>query len=158
MHSYALQALVLLGHGLVARADTTTTIDPDTNWGTWEGWGTSLAWWAAAFGTRDDLANLFFTTDSVTYSGTSVPGLGLNIVRYNAGASSWNTYDGDTMVVSPDMIASRQIDGYWLNWASTDPTSSSWSWSVDANQREMLQKAADRDATVFELFSNSPMW
>jgi galactan endo-1,6-beta-galactosidase len=150
--------LVLLGHSLVITADTTTTINPDTNWGTWEGWGTSLAWWAAAFGTRDDLANIFFTTSSVTYNGASVPGLGLNIVRYNAGACSWNTIDGDSMVVSPDMIASRQVDGYWVDWTSTDPTSSSWDWTVDANQREMLQKAADKGATVFELFSNSPMW
>lgn len=27
-----------------ARADSTITVDPATNYGTWEGWGTSLAW------------------------------------------------------------------------------------------------------------------
>jgi galactan endo-1,6-beta-galactosidase len=33
-----------------AAGDTTTTIDPTSNWGTWEGWGTSLAWWAKEYG------------------------------------------------------------------------------------------------------------
>lgn len=33
-------------------AQTVTTINPTTNWGTWDGWGTSLAWWAKAFGNR----------------------------------------------------------------------------------------------------------
>lgn len=150
--------LVLLSQTFSARADTTTTINPGTDWGTWEGWGTSLAWWAAAFGTRDDLANMFFTTDSVTYNGASVPGLGLNIVRYNAGACSWNSIDGQTMVESVNMIPSRQIEGFWVNWDSTDPSTSSWDWSVDSNQRTMMQKAASRGADTFELFSNSPMW
>ncbi|KAF5011440.1 hypothetical protein FDECE_2460 [Fusarium decemcellulare] len=62
------------------------------------------------------------------------------------------------MVVSPNMILSRQIEGHWLNWDSSDPASSSWSWGVDSNQRNMMWKARDRGANRFELFSNSPMW
>ncbi|KAH8664428.1 glycoside hydrolase superfamily [Xylariales sp. PMI_506] len=138
--------------------DVTTTINAKSNWGTWEGWGTSLAWWAKAFGNRDDLADLFFTADTTTLNGQSLPGLQLNIVRYNAGASSWNTYDGDTMVESANILASRQMEGFWQDWASTDPTSSSWNWTADANQRAMLLKAKANGATIFELFSNSPMW
>ncbi|KAJ6441343.1 Dimethylglycine oxidase [Purpureocillium lavendulum] len=65
--------------------------------------------------------------------------LGFNIVRYNAGASSYNTYNGTRMVPK-------------------DPSSSSWDWIVDANQRAMRQKAKEREADTFELFSNSPMW
>ncbi|KAJ5459938.1 uncharacterized protein N7458_001490 [Penicillium daleae] len=141
-----------------AAADLTTTISPTTNWGTWEGFGVSLAWWAKAFGTRSDLADIFFSTKSTTYNGQSVPGIGLTIARYNAGASSTNSINGTTMVVSPDMIASRQVDSYWLDWASSSPSSSSWSWSVDANQRNMLSMAKARGATTFELFSNSPTW
>ncbi|KAJ3545204.1 hypothetical protein NM208_g2630 [Fusarium decemcellulare] len=139
-------------------ADTTTTIDAGSNRGTWEGWGTSLAWWARKFGTRDDLADIFFTTKSTQFSGKSLPGLGFNIVRHNAGACSWNTIGSDKMVVSPNMILSRQIEGHWLNWDSSDPASSSWSWGVDSNQRNMMWKARDRGANRFELFSNSPMW
>lgn len=149
---YALSKYPLVG------ADTTTIINPTSDWGTWEGWGVSLAWWAKAFGDRDDLADTFFTFDTIAVGNQNLPGLGLNIVRYNAGASSWNTYSGETMVVSPDMIASRQMDGYWLNWASTDPSTTSWSWDVDSNQRNALLNARKRGANIFELFSNSPMW
>lgn len=159
MSSLELFALIFaIINSLLATADETTTINSSTDWGTWEGWGVSLAWWAKAFGTNDDLADIFFSTDTVTWDNQSLPGLGLNIARYNAGACSWNTYDNATMVVSPDMILSRQMDGYWLNWASTDSSSSSWSWDVDANQRAMLLKAQNNGANIFELFSNSPMW
>ena len=139
-------------------ADMTTTIDSASNWGTWEGWGVSLAWWASAFGERDDLADIFFTLDTTVLNNQILPGLGFNIVRYNAGACSWNNISGDVMVVSPDIIPSRQMDGYWLDWDSTDPSSTSWNWYVDSNQRNMLWLARDRGVDIFELFSNSPMW
>lgn len=141
-----------------ARADTTLSLDPSTTWGTWEGWGVSLAWWAKAFGNRDDLATVFFSLNSQTIDGQTLPGLGFNIARYNAGACSNNTYDGDSMVVSSNIKPSRQMDSFWLDWGSSDPTSSSWNWDADANQRAMLQKAKANGANIFELFSNSPVW
>lgn len=141
-----------------AQADYSTTVNPATAWGTWQGWGTSLCWWGKAYGDRDDFADIFFTTKSVSYNGTSLPGLGLNIVRYNAGACSTNSINGDSMVVSPNIQPSRQMDGFWLNWFSSDPSSSSWDWTVDANQRSLLAKAKARGVNYFELFSNSPMW
>ncbi|HEU5109054.1 MAG TPA: hypothetical protein VFT95_10945, partial [Micromonosporaceae bacterium] len=49
-----------------ARADQTVLVDPVADFGRWEGWGTSLAWWANVFGDRDDLADLWFTTRTVT--------------------------------------------------------------------------------------------
>ena len=58
----------LLGSALAtgtARADATIAINPGTEYGSWEGWGTSLAWWANVFGARDDFADIFFTTKSV---------------------------------------------------------------------------------------------
>ena len=45
-----------------------------------ERWLKSLA---KAFGHRDDIADAIFTMKSVTIAGETVPGLGLNIVRYN---------------------------------------------------------------------------
>lgn len=143
---------------VLAAAEETWTINASSDWGTWEGWGVSLAWWAKAFGSRDDLADIFFSLDSTTFNSQSLPGLGFNIARYNAGACSNNTYSGATMVESPSIGASRQIDGYWWDWASSDPTSTSWHWSVDANQRAMLTKAVANGANHLELFSNSPMW
>lgn len=155
----AASLLVLAGSlAEVAVADETWTINASSDWGTWEGWGVSLAWWAAAFGTRSDLADIFFSLDSTTFNSQSLPGLGFNIARYNAGACSNNTYDGTSMVESPAVIASRQVDGYWWDWASSDPTSSSWHWDIDANQRAMLNMAVANGANHLELFSNSPMW
>ncbi|KAI0506516.1 glycoside hydrolase superfamily [Xylaria bambusicola] len=141
-----------------ALADITTTIVASSNYGVWEGWGTSLAWWAAAFGDRDDLANAVFSLNSVSLNGVTLPGLGMNIVRYNAGASSSNSVNGEGMIKSPSIIPSRLIDGYWIDWTSSDPASSSWLWSQDAKQRSMMQKAKNLGANLFELFSNSPMW
>ncbi|KAL2109853.1 hypothetical protein VUR80DRAFT_1899 [Thermomyces stellatus] len=159
MYSHILVALaVSLASGPLASADTTIAIDAASDRGTWEGWGTSLAWWAAAFGDRDDLADIFFTLNDTEFRGQTLPGLGFNIARHNAGACSWNEIDGESMIVSPNMIPSRQIEGHWLDWKSDDPSSSSWDWSVDAKQREMLIKARDRGANRLELFSNSPMW
>jgi O-Glycosyl hydrolase family 30 len=141
----------------IAAADATVVIRPGADFGAWEGWGTSLAWWANVFGNRDDLADLFFTTASVTYNGTALPGLGLNIARYNLGACSANAVDGERMVKSPNIPAFKQIEGFWQDWSSTDPTSSAWNWNADPRQRAALVKATQRGA-VSELFANSPMW
>ncbi len=141
-----------------AHADYSTTIRPRTTWGTWEGWGVSLCWWANVFGNRDDLANIVFTTNTTSWSGSNLPGLGMNIARYNAGACTTNAIGNDTMQASPNIPAFRQMQGYWLDWFSTEPTSSSWNWAADSRQRTMLLKAKARGANLFELFSNSPMW
>jgi galactan endo-1,6-beta-galactosidase len=142
----------------VARADYTTVINPQTTWGTWEGWGASLCWWANVFGTRNDLADLVFTTNYVTLNGQSLPGLGLNIARYNAGGCNTNLISGSSIQFSANMPDFKKIYGYWLNWLSSDPASANWDWSGDANQRTLLQKAKARGANLLELFSNSPMW
>jgi len=136
----------------------TITIDPAVTHGVWEGWGTSLAWWANVFGARDDIADLFFTTRDVVIDGVTLPALGMNIARYNAGACSWNEIDGKKMVVSKHIPPHRQMEGFWLDGKNADPNSASWNWSVDAKQRDMLLKARKRGANRFELFSNSPMW
>ncbi|MBM2620269.1 hypothetical protein JIG36_32620 [Actinoplanes sp. LDG1-06] len=140
-----------------ARADATITVDPAADYGVWQGWGTSLAWWANVFGDRDDFADLFFTTRTVTYNGVARPGLGLTIARYNLGASSWNDVGGERMVASPNIPRFKQIEGFWQDWRNTDPASTAWNWNADAKQRAALIKATQRGA-VSELFANSPMW
>lgn len=140
-----------------ARADATIAVNPGTTYGKWEGWGTSLAWWAKEFGARDDFADIFFTTKSVSYDGRTLPGLGLNIARYNLGAGSWNSVGGESMVASPNIPGFKQIEGFWQDWNNEDPTSSAWKWTADSTQRAMLTKAVARGATT-ELFANSPMW
>ncbi|WP_207916464.1 hypothetical protein [Micromonospora sp. KC723] len=140
-----------------ANADATVTINPSADYGAWEGWGTSLAWWANVFGDRDDFADIFFTTRSVSYRGAMLPGLGLNIARYNLGACSWNSVNGAQMVASPNIPRFKQIGGFWQDWRNEDSTSSAWNWNTDAKQRAALVKATQRGA-ISELFANSPMW
>jgi hypothetical protein len=140
-----------------ARADSTVTVDPTVDFGQWDGWGTSLAWWATVFGDRDDLADLWFTTATVTYQGIPLPGLGLNIARYNLGACGFNAVQGQRMVASPNIPRFKQIEGFWQDWTNADPASAAWNWSVDAKQRAALTKATQRGA-MSELFANSPMW
>lgn len=132
--------------------------DPAAPSRVWDGWGVSLAWWGKVYGDRDDLADAVFSTRTVEISGDQLPGLGLNIARYNAGASAWREFDGRKMVESKTILPFRQIEAFWLDPRSADPESPSWDWNVDANQRAMLLKARDRGANRFELFSNSPPW
>ncbi|MFI5898379.1 hypothetical protein ACIA5D_50740 [Actinoplanes sp. NPDC051513] len=42
------------------------------------------------FGGNDTLADLLYTRENVLYGGASYPGLGLNVVRYNVGACTYN--------------------------------------------------------------------
>ncbi|KKA27339.1 hypothetical protein TD95_002291 [Thielaviopsis punctulata] len=152
-----LSAVLAAGIPLVA-ADTNLKVDTSLTYGTWEGWGTSLAWWAATFGDRDDLADIFFTTKNTTFNGQTLPGLGLTIARYNAGACSYNEVDGARINLTSHMNPTRAMDGFWIDPSSNDITSNSFNWTTDANQRAMLTKAIDRGVTHAELFSNSPMW
>jgi galactan endo-1,6-beta-galactosidase len=128
-----------------------------TNWGMWQGWGCSLCWWANVFGTRADLADIVFTTNYTTLNGVNLPGLGMNIARYNAGGCSTNSVNGQSMVASPNIPWWKQIQGFWLNPSSSDPATTNWNWNFDANQRDMMLMAQARGASI-QLFSNSPMW
>ncbi|MFL6073091.1 MAG: hypothetical protein ACJ73S_06795, partial [Mycobacteriales bacterium] len=98
-----------------------------TDYGAWEGWGASLSWWAGAFGDDDTLADLFFTRGDVPYGGRVLPGLGLNLARYEIGACTWQPAGSQQarMVASPNIWRVRQTEGYWLDWNSADPGSPS---------------------------------
>lgn len=130
----------------------------------WEGWGTSLCWFANVFGDRADVADLLFTlnTSVSTVANSALPALGLNIARYNIGGTASNVINDSSKAVSikasSDMPAFKAIELYWLDWFSTDPTSSSWNWAADAKQRALLLAAKARGANVLEAFSNSPPW
>ena len=162
-------AAALMGGAAIqaeARADYTTTINPATNWGAWQGWGSSLAWWANRFGSRDDMADVLYTLNTVLFTGNqgtqSLPGLGLNVARYNVGGTgvySINVGGATHRPNNPSSLpAFKEMQTYWLDWASSSPASASWDWRADPNQRNMMWKARDRGANIFELFSNSPPW
>jgi galactan endo-1,6-beta-galactosidase len=128
------------------------TFDLTQDLGTWEGWGSSLAWWGRAVGgtqNADYYADLIYSTKETD----GLPGIGLNIVRYNVGGGGINQPQENK---GPKLQWQMDIPGYWTNPNTRDPQN--WSWSVDENQRAMIRKARDRGANVFEMFSDSPMW
>ena len=115
-----------------------------TNNAQWEGWGTSLCWWANRIGYNktltDKAATLFFDKDN---------GLGLNIMRYNIGG-------GD----DPDHHHITRTDSDVPGWLVYDAATGEYSYDYQADscQLNVLQasaKAAGQDAYI-EVFSNSP--
>ena len=151
-----------------APAATTVVVNAGASFGAFDGFGVSLAWSGNVFGGRADLADALFTLNaSVDFGAFAVPALGLQLARYNVGGSSRNS---DPPVVvpgwgaapvawrpSPNMPAWKAIESFWLDPNSTDPTSASWDWTRDANQRAQLAAALARGARA-QIFSNSPPW
>ncbi|MDH4391462.1 MAG: RICIN domain-containing protein [Aquabacterium sp.] len=154
--------LALAGAALPAHADTTVRIDPSDQRGAWEGFGASLSWWAHAVGGsthESTYNNLFFGTAPVQFRGATVPGLGMNIARYNIGGGGLTTDNiGGIRDQRPSIMPwHKDIDGFWRDWYSNDPNSASYDWTRDGRQRSVLSALAARGVTV-EFFSNAPMW
>ena len=111
------------------------------NGGVFEGWGTSLCWWANRVGYSNSLAqqaaDAFF----------GPKGLRLNIARFNIGG-------GD----DPSHVHIRRTDSNMPGYTVWNGSSARYDWTRDANQRNVLLraiKACGRDMIV-EMFSNSP--
>ncbi len=114
-----------------------------TNNGKFQGWGTSLCWWAHRVGYSPVLteksAELFFSDE----------GLNLNIMRYNIGGGDDPTH---THITRTDSA----VPG-WLYY-DKDSDTYSYKYDADANQLNVLKacyEASGKDAYV-EVFSNSP--
>lgn len=113
-----------------------------TNGGSFEGWGTSLCWWANRLGYSDSLAqqsaDLFFGDE----------GLDLNIMRYNIGGGDDPAHDHI-----------KRTDSAVPGWLVIDENGEYvYDYTADANQLNVLRRAAEasgEDAWV-EVFSNSP--
>jgi O-glycosyl hydrolase len=98
-----------------------------------EGWGTSLCWWAHVVGGY---------TNREAYADLAFKELGLNIVRYNIGG-------GENPARSNTMEFRARIPGF-------QPEPGKWDWNADANQRWMLRAAVARGANHVVAFANSP--
>ena len=129
------------------RIDTAIKVNPDkaimTNGGVFEGWGTSLCWWANRLGYSDTLAQL--AADAVF----GPDGLHLNIMRYNIGGGDHPDHHHITRTDSA-------VPG-WLDWDES-AQAYAYDYTADANQLNTMQRAvraAGKDALV-EVFSNSP--
>ncbi|MGP4047938.1 RICIN domain-containing protein [Streptomyces sp. 2A115] len=139
-----------------AAAASSVTVQPDPSYKheRFEGWGTSLVWFANATGDypkeiREKLADLLFGDD----------GLALNIARYNIGG-------GNAPDVKDYLRAGGAVEGWWKAPAGTTREDTDW-WSAedkadwnpnaDATQRWWVDRIK-KDITHWETFSNSPPW
>lgn len=114
-----------------------------TNNGRFQGWGTSLCWWAHRVGyspvLTENAARLFFGDE----------GLDLNIMRYNIGG-------GDDPAHTHIKRTDSMIPG-WLKYdKSTDKLI--YDYNADKNQLTVLKACYDcsGDDAFVEVFSNSP--
>ncbi len=134
------------------------TLDPAKgspfNNGVFEGWGTSLCWWANRVGYSDKL-----TDAAVDAFFDQTKGLKLNIVRYNIGGgddpdhrhitrSDSNMPGFAQPYLSPDGRIIVDDDGIAIY---------RYEWDRDKNQMNVLTKICKRNPdTLVEVFSNSP--
>ncbi len=111
------------------------------NDGIFEGWGTSLCWWANRVGYSDLLAE---QTAELFYGDS---GLRMNIARFNIGGGDDPSHDHITRTDS-------NMPGYTVY----NNGNITYNWNADANQRNVLFKsiAACKEDLIVEMFSNSP--
>jgi galactan endo-1,6-beta-galactosidase len=156
---FALLSLASLTHP--AMPDYSIVVNKSDLRGTWEGWGCSICWWGKGVGSsayQDKYADVLFTQKTISLLDQNVPGLGLSIARYNVGGGgNGDIIDGAKENVPSTLPWFKDIDGYWVNWFKAAPSSSSFDWFRDSNQRNVLWAARDRGAAI-EFFANAPMW
>ena len=140
--------IFVTGNGITvlpAAAATNVTLSPsdryEINGGVFEGWGSSLCWWANRVGYSDSLAqkcaDLFYGED----------GLHLNIARFNIGGGDDPTHHHITRTDS-------NMPGYTV-YQNGQVT---YDWNADANQQNVLRRCIEAagDDMIVEMFSNSP--
>ena len=123
---------------IAATGTTLVKVDPGLRHQTFEGWGTSLCWWANHVGGWSASARNA-VADAVT---DPVNGLGYNVFRYNIGGGENPAHE--------HMGQYHEIAGF-------EPAAGTWNWDADANQRAILQRvAASGKDVILEAFANSP--
>ena len=134
---FLLIAVVLLVGVTPVRADYTATVNPNSVIVTdFQGWGTSLCWWATVIGgysNRSNYMDLLFNT------------LKFNIVRYNIGGGQ------NPAIYYPNQAYYTVMQGF-------EPSPGVWNWNADTNQRWVLKAAEARGANLVDAFANSPPW
>lgn len=141
--SVLLVLVCMTGHAESIKVAVSMDNAIQTNGGRWEGWGTSLCWWANRIGYNETLtaksADLFFDAQK---------GLGLNIMRYNVGGGDDPTHHHIT-----------RTDSDVPGWMYIDADGQrQYDYTADARQLNVVKaamKAAGQDAYL-EIFSNSP--
>ena len=136
----AVYALAARGNGEVVTLDPSNALT--FNNGEFEGWGTSLCWWANRVGYDETLTNkaaeLFYSDN----------GLSLDIARYNVGGGDDPSHDHITR-------SDSKIPGYATGYDENGNII--YDWTADSNQRNVALAVQRANPDIyFEGFSNSP--
>ena len=127
-----------------AHAQTKVVVDPGKKYQVFEGWGTSLCWWAVKAGAWSE------TNRSKLLGAIADPdtGLGYTIFRYNIGGGD---QPGHNHLTKGD--GGANVPGY-------KPTEKGdFDWTADPYQRTIAIELSKRvKDPIFEAFSNSPPW
>lgn len=120
---------------------TKVQVDPGEPHQAFEGWGTSLCWWAHDLGGWRDGA-LDTLTTLVADTGR---GLGMTIFRYNIGGGEQPGHN--------HLRADADVPG----WKPTE--TGAYDWNADAGQRRTMAFIRRKTRNpIWEAFSNSPPW
>jgi O-Glycosyl hydrolase family 30 len=120
------------------------------------GWGTSLAWWAEqmpGFMNQQQIMDDLFTEPGAN-APAGTPGLGLNVLRYNLGASLSSSQESPSC--KNTMPPGRTVP-------SLEPRPGKVNAGNDPNQEQVLKEAVTLingtgASPVTEAFANSPPW
>ena len=124
------------------------------NDGVFEGWGTSLCWWANRVGYSDKL-----TAAAVDAFFDQAKGLKLNIVRYNIGGGDDPSHHHITRSDSnmPGFAQPVRDNDGAFKVDDDGIIKFQYDWEHDKNQMNVLTKLYERNPDVLvEVFSNSP--
>ena len=134
----------LAGFASPVHAQTKVVVDPGKKYQVFEGWGTSLCWWAVKAGAWSE------TNRSKLLGAIADPdtGLGYTIFRYNIGGGD---QPGHNHLDKGD--GGANVPGY-------KPTEKGdFDWTADPYQRTIAIELSKRvKDPIFEAFSNSPPW
>ncbi len=122
-------------------------INPEIQYQSMEGWGSSLCWWANMVGQWDDTK-----IDAIVTLITAQDKLNMNIFRYNIGGGDDPAHADGHMVTGKGKRA--EMPGFKASAVAA------YDWTADAAQRKIMLKIKEkRPDAVFEAFSNSaPYW
>ena len=135
-------AVAFLANG--AMAQTKVVVDPGKRYQVFEGWGSSLCWWAVKAGAWSE-ANRSKLIGAIADPDT---GLGYTIFRYNIGGGD---QPGHNHLTKGDGAAA--VPGYKTTEGGD------FDWTADPYQRNIAFELAKRvKDPIFEAFSNSPPW
>lgn len=129
--------------GLACAVGTAGEVDPETRGPRFQGWGTSLAWWASIAGTWGDPTEFESLMDAVF---DVDDGLGLTIVRLNIGAGQNPAFPESYMAPGRSMPSYR------------DGPDEPYNFINDRAQQRVLLEGIERGVQFVEANSNSPPW